>query len=261
MNDNELRAEIEGLDTLAGGIVYGRKDAWEKLQGRMEQKPARRVAVYYWGAAATIALIICVAGTLIYTSKTTHTVAKTTQTPNTLPIEVSHTAIRIPLANTTGTPKAESAVEDKKNTVVSNNTSAKIAIIQQTVRQPEVQSSSARAIPLPAPQSTATIATQSVKTPMRIVHINELNNELPHQTDNQILANNLPTQAGNKLPVVHINEVVREEYELKKILQENRLSSGARPPLFRPIYERNVITEADNQYEPLRKQRQRFDYN
>ena len=60
-NDKLLREKINMIDPLSGGIVFGKEEAWGRLQQRMEHKPAKRIKLYYQMAAvaATLVQFIC----------------------------------------------------------------------------------------------------------------------------------------------------------------------------------------------------------
>jgi len=55
--DKIVQEKIGSLSPLSGGIVFGKEEAWEKLQARMERKPARRMPLKYWLAAAAVLLL------------------------------------------------------------------------------------------------------------------------------------------------------------------------------------------------------------
>ena len=60
--DKLVTNKMASLDTLSGGIVFGKEEAWEKLQARMDGKPAHRIAWKYVLALAAILLVaVCVA--------------------------------------------------------------------------------------------------------------------------------------------------------------------------------------------------------
>ncbi|MES2701699.1 MAG: hypothetical protein V4649_03620 [Bacteroidota bacterium] len=58
--DETIRQQLEAMDTLGGGIVYGKEEAWEKLQERMDGKPKRKIGLYYGMAAAVVLVMVCV---------------------------------------------------------------------------------------------------------------------------------------------------------------------------------------------------------
>ena len=59
-NDKVIQEKMRSLDTLSSGIVYGKEDAWGKLQARMDRKPARNIRTQYWVAAAVLLVLVIV---------------------------------------------------------------------------------------------------------------------------------------------------------------------------------------------------------
>ncbi len=210
-----LQSKLEGLDTLSAGIVYGKEDAWEKLQARMEQKPVRKIAWRYWTAAAAILLLlVCVS--IVYKVPQdqvvayTQTVKKQETAKQNLPVVTEQ-----PLQ----TVRSEMLPKDQ------NKETPKVARRQtQPVVQPpaapdtEIATEVTTALPnesMPAPTVIV------VKQPMKTYHINELNH--PVLTRDAALVRKQHTDLRS-LPTVHINELVRQEYDANRILQENRES-------------------------------------
>lgn len=56
-NNHSWQQRLDELDSIPGEPLQDKKPAWEKLQLRLETKPARRKKFFYWAAAAAIILI------------------------------------------------------------------------------------------------------------------------------------------------------------------------------------------------------------
>lgn len=64
MNSNtaeeKIRMMIEPIDTLQAGIVYGKEDAWDRLQVRLDAKPVRKAIPWYRISAVAAALLLTI---------------------------------------------------------------------------------------------------------------------------------------------------------------------------------------------------------
>ena len=58
MNSSEqdiiIRDKINSLDTLSGGIVFGKADAWVRLEKQLETKREKRIFLPYYSRIAAI---------------------------------------------------------------------------------------------------------------------------------------------------------------------------------------------------------------
>jgi predicted ribosomally synthesized peptide with SipW-like signal peptide len=224
--DKLVKDKVQSLDTLSGGIVYGKEEAWEKLQARMDRKPAKKIAIRYWLAAAAVLLLFAGATTAyFYPAKQVTNIAVKEQIK--APINNKIT-LQQPATNIIAPPE-KMAVHTIASSV--NKVSRKPkTIIKPTTEQPEII----------AIQNTETALTENKKEvvavnntppvtpilqPMKVVHINDIENGRALQTKPQPI-NAGPSVVINKLPVVHINDVERESVEgkAKTILHENRMS-------------------------------------
>jgi hypothetical protein len=61
-----IRDKLDSLGTLDGGIVFGKEEAWEKLQSRLDRKPAKKIVFKWWLAAAAVLMIFVLGAGLIY---------------------------------------------------------------------------------------------------------------------------------------------------------------------------------------------------
>lgn len=62
MNSNtaeeKIKTIVEQMDTLQAGIVYGKEDAWDRLQARLDAKPVRKQLPWYKTTAVAAALLL-----------------------------------------------------------------------------------------------------------------------------------------------------------------------------------------------------------
>ena len=57
-NKQDLKSRIDELDTLSGGIVFGKEEAWDKLQSRLDRKPAVKFPFPILRAAAALVVLL-----------------------------------------------------------------------------------------------------------------------------------------------------------------------------------------------------------
>lgn len=250
MNNNEekvLREKMDRLDTLAGGIVYGKEEAWDKLQARMDRKPAKRVLLRYWMAAAAVLLLMITI--MVGYNRQDNDVAGNMKTETTKPIEVA----RI-------TPTAPMQAQKQPGIIVGNqdlrmkvsnakgynktNVQAAPGIPEQVVEPATVVNENLEAF-MAANKHLPEVSTAQ---PMKVVHINDLEHGSAEQTNTTIVANT-PVYVLSKLPVVHINEVEREAQDVKQILRENRMTYR-HIPFLKSAYD-EYLSPADDNREPI----------
>ncbi len=217
--DNKtLRDELSSLDTLSGGIVYGKEEAWEKLQARLDAKPAKSITLKY-ALAAAIILLLSFTSLFIYFSHNTQTEQNNTaKISSSIPTSVAQPTNQKPVTQPETAPiyTSVNTVERRKKINIAHPVSQPLPV-QVAPAEPSkenVLENKTALQPSPAPP---------VQKPMRIVHLNELNRE-PEQTDNGIVYGQ--SVDVSTLPKVHINDMIHEENEIQKILQENRLGVG-----------------------------------
>ncbi|MCW3122184.1 MAG: hypothetical protein JWQ38_1676 [Flavipsychrobacter sp.] len=240
-SDTHVAEKLAKLDTLSAGIVYGKEEAWDKLQARMDKKPARIMPLRYWAAAAAVLLLF--AGTILYYYPPVKEVAavKPDDVINTLP----QPSVPQPVAVATPPATAEKMVTIKmRHPAIKNNTAMKqegpaIAKEQHAPVIPEERT--------PEIHVVMNIPPPVVIAPMKVIHINELEKGLTGQA--KVPVNAATSVVINKLPVLHINEVEREAVEVKEILKNNRVTFG-HIPFTKPGYEDNYINTEEN-YQPL----------
>lgn len=66
MKDSQIQEKMESLDALSGGLVFGKEEAWERLQARMDKKPAVLYRFRYAALAAVLLVLISVGVLLNY---------------------------------------------------------------------------------------------------------------------------------------------------------------------------------------------------
>lgn len=249
--DQLTREKIESLDTLSGGIVFGKEEAWTKLQARMDKKPARKAPLQYWLAAAAVLLVMISAGAVYFYPQREVTKSKkvipvkenisivTIQQPG-LPAIVQKAEIILPEENAAKPGKVYPA----KTKVAENK---KPAIEQETKKPAEENAIMKMAVSDSAMLNKQITPALTINNRMKVVQINELDAEDKEKDNQVILVGNMYLK---NLAVVHINDVVREEYQAQQLRQENRLSIGR---LMNPrgVYCGN--SQPSDEYKPIHK--------
>lgn len=169
------KKKLEGLTRLPGEAALDKHAAWEKLHGRLQQKPHRNKAVWYWAAACI--LLACIIPLMI-ANKKENIVVKSN------PFQKQHTITpAIELQTLPFTIKAPIQVKEKQ---IERGIAKKQHIItKNTIKQDEPVTAIAETIVekdpvgtiIPAPLiDTAGIvaAAVPVKKKLSVVHINEL---------------------------------------------------------------------------------------
>lgn len=216
-----VKDKIDKMAPLSAGIVFGKEEAWDKLQARMD-KPAKRIALKPWLAAAAVLLLMVTVITAYYNIPAEQEIVKeepkkmiNTPRPPDVPLPVvqatesSSPAIHIPVRE--GKDKRPIAHEQEK----------------QIIQTEQVQV--AEAIPASAPVDEVLVMNNTTpalpsKIPTKVAHINELDN---HANPTSAFASNYASPVNiKKLRVVHLNDVVQQEYTLQTIIRDNSLRIG-----------------------------------
>ena len=238
-SDNVVRNKLGTLTPLEGGIVYGREEAWDKLQARMDKKPAKRVMIYYTLAAAAVVLLL--AGVLVLLKPHETSMVKKIRVKPAAP-EQKITEAPAPLTTHVFAPSYEAQKQ-------------KVAIIHKKVQNRTADGVKQDIVPAPAPaelpvaneiktvQNTivpnkAEPVKPSVKD-MRVVHINELdewgqgynNNTL--QTDNKA-----HVVAIGKMKVMTMSDITGEERSIAEPEKENK-AQNTTLSFIKPLYNRS----------------------
>ncbi len=228
-----LKDKIDSLGTLSGGIVFGKEEAWDKLQTRMDA-PAKRVALLPWFSAAAV-LLVLITIFAVYNSTTSNlSISKNKiETSTKANIPSVATASEMPEGNQT------------KNSVVPAQPLPQQPIAKKTEKQippvePKVEITNevvAETIPenLPvAPKTTAiTEPVHPSKIPTKVVHVSELGNpakEPPQQTFN----NNTASVDVKKIPVVHLNDLTKQKDLINQFEGRMKDNIAVSIPLFSP---------------------------
>lgn len=235
MNDNQLREQLNTLSSLSGGIVYGKEEAWDKLQVRLDKKVTRKITVRVWASAAAILLLITCIAPLFFRNEIR--VAKT----NT-PLAASAIA-----GKTDYTPHAQPiqdmSAQPKTMTTLPNLTRRRTAPIQPAMQVELPDEPAAVSQPVNDNSIARNNAANIALTPpplMDVVHINDIEGRQPQQAGGrQAIAQQEQVNDIRTMPVLHINDVMREAYEVKVLLRENRFSFG------RAIFSRSAYDNID----------------
>ena len=118
--DELIREQINSVGTLDGGVVFGREEAWEKLQARMESKSVRKFPLFYWRAAAAVLLLLLSGMTfyliprkqVIEVSLTRHSAEKAVVSA---PVQPQPAALPAPAAATSNGEKGRVIVTENKH--------------------------------------------------------------------------------------------------------------------------------------------------
>ena len=218
-DDKLLREKMAAMNTLSGGVVFGKEEAWDKLQARMDVGPAKRSPVRYWMAAAAVLLLIATVLTRYYSSQEVRTAVvapkgKGDDQRSELPAQAVFIAAQ---------PPQQSAPAPVRKVIYSGNDGKRKVIKVSPVPvassfpitvQPET--GQMYLVTIPAPVSP-------VNSTMKVVHINDVENG-GYERVTAAATTSTATVAVAKLPVVHINDVEREAVEVKAILRENRFT-------------------------------------
>lgn len=250
MNNNEekvLRGKMDRLDTLAGGIVYGKEEAWDKLQARMDRKPARKVMLRYWVAAAAV-LLLMVTIMVGYNRQKTE-VATIIKTEKDKPVAVKSIAAAPHAVEVPQQPKAMVENQELQVKITSKRyykkplkdvvTKLTVVVEPETPGNPNITATELLTLRPNLPPIARTI---------KVVHINDLEHGGAEQ-NNTTVATNAPVYVMSKLPVVHINEVEREAQDVKQILRENRMTYR-HIPFLKSAYDEYMLVADDNS-EPI----------
>ena len=204
-DDKTVKQKMDALDTLTGGIVYGREDAWERLQQRMDKKPVKRRAAWY-GIAASVLLLIGVFS-LWYRvpEKTVGHVAAQTPVNNKDTIPVS------PAINNTG-------VDNKDEVNIAPHLMAPVTgpyINRHATAQTDTTTPVIIQDPIAGKQVAVNTIDPVIKQPMRVLHINDPDGEgVVIQPSAKPLMARKTEIAGTTTKVIHINELGKMQQAL-----------------------------------------------
>ena len=239
---------MEKLDTLAGGVVFGKEEAWNKLQACMDKKPAKQIPLRYTVAVAAILLLFVCIMTVYYYPR-----------PQLAKNDAEKTITIQPAESLAIAPKTPSEEQQIITGHEEGDQKQMVAVSRQSLKKHEgaklvtsiqvsVAPISQPAIETKEPQIVTTTNIPAPTRAMAVVHINDIENELRPRTVNGAVAETDPDL--RKMPVLHINDVVKEDLEIKMIFRENRMSFG-RNPFSRPAsYSIYPASNTDENYQP-----------
>ena len=238
--DQILRQKMEELGTLDGGIVFGREEAWDKLQSRMDKKPALVMPIKIRMAAAAVLMIMAGATAVYYSSD-----FRLVKTGNSGPG-------RHDIKNISGmeTGKKEAATEltrvniDKPNKVTSPaivHYSAPTEKLQNKPNSPAwtVNDSVIATVPISLPSPVAKLQMPATKE-MKVVYIDDVEHSRTEKKQ-PVSDINAPVVKLdlNAMPVNYIGDVERNEAEFRTMLRDNPRT------LVRNIFARPIYQEED----------------
>jgi hypothetical protein len=211
MEDKRLEEKLSALDTLSGGIVFGKEEAWDKLQARLEKKPARIIPLRTWLAAAAVLLLMM--GTVGFYYHSTKEVAQT---------EVKKQPQQQPLpayTNTTpaNTPSNTPEKQTPSNTTTVRNESRHIASVPPIINDEQLPAIGVTS-PNPPDEIKITshdeIQTLPTVTQMKVVHINQLG-DAEQQTEPAPVYNPVVLNTN----IVNLNDLTDEDNNNYRLLQ------------------------------------------
>lgn len=207
MKDHEVKEKMESLSPLAGGVVFGKEEAWEKLQAQLEKKPVRKIPLLRLSAAAILLLGLSI-GTYRFLQRpeTEHTVAL----PNSV-VPIQQTTEQ-PVV-TTPEPQVSLSVTPETVRILNTLKPVKKEESQPIIENNEVEPGPATlAIITPVPQPVVVDEPAKKTVPinkMRVVHINDVGK--PEEETEPTYVYNGPALDIAKMKVVSLNDVQREE--------------------------------------------------
>ncbi len=212
MNSNtaeeRIRTKVEQMDTLQAGIVYGKEDAWDRLQARLDAKPARKSLPWYKITAAAAALLL-IAGTACYF----------TMNGDNQPLHGMRCAYKGALSNAENVtlPKTPEtfitvpAIQDTY-TSISVHTGPKHPLIH---KQPQVIKEEPSPVVLEEEHAPEPTPTQLAPAPkMKVVHINDLGQQEDSTAHYAWEERNPFPHIQFHMKVIHINDIgqpIRQE--------------------------------------------------
>lgn len=203
MKDYEVKERLESLSPLAGGVVFGKEEAWDKLQARMEKKPASKIPMLHLSAAAILLLGIGISTYKYLQAPTVENMTGIPATSTTPQTTGEQTVINTPETQTPLSVSPETVRMIKTTIPVRNNKT--LPVIEKS--ETEVATTNVTTAPLP------TVVNEPVKpTPvhkMRVVHINDIGKT--EEETQPVYVYNGPALDISKMKVVSLNDVQREE--------------------------------------------------
>ncbi len=220
-----ISEKLGRLDALEGGVVYGKEAAWEKLQEKLERKPALIFRPRVWLAAACI-LVMAIVGSYIFLHPESDSAPAVVYkaAPETMKTqEVVKAPLVTPIAEKS-TP-VPSTVVYKKNlrTAKKQNTIAPEIPRETFSVQQETQEEKDRKGVICYGLEPKSLPPEKVDfKKMKVVH----NNEIDGQSSNVGTMYATTTNAIDlrKMQVEHVNHIGRIEFDFGNLKRENRIA-------------------------------------
>ncbi len=195
MKDKVLKEKMDTLSPLYGGIVFGKEEAWDKLQARMDT-PAKKIPIrLYWSAAAILLLLIS-----IYSVYHQRVKDITLQAKRDLPASPAQATqeqpSRIAIVPGALQPVKNKATEHKITPVPTEPVNVLATIQIPVAVNPITENTVATTVELATPQ----------KKQMKVMHINEMNETGSAIQPSVVITDHNVLSAG-KQKVVHLNEI------------------------------------------------------
>lgn len=206
ISEERIKDKIESLDTLQAGIVFGKEDAWDKLQARMDAKPARRRQPFYRMAAAAALVMLCIAIAAFLYQPQGHVGAFASSKPT----------------NVSATPSIVTPAQNQPTTIIQYTATDSYPAITYTTQpltthhqhNPKTHETVIASLPVPSAPDTAVVAAPApiaaAVPKMKVLHINELGKEEAPPAIDIADNNTIPhPHVQFRMKVVHINDLMR----------------------------------------------------
>jgi hypothetical protein len=233
-DDKLLKEKLESLSPLQGGIVFGKDEAWDRLQARLDKKPLA-LPLARWKMAAAAAVLLLLTGGVIWRITCVQNDVPTTGPVAAQPAAAAaHTAaVQAPATAGPGPQAAlqAPAIAEMHHIVKTEPAAPQpgITITTDTYTAPLVVA------PAPAPITTAVAQKE-----MEVVSIGDLERI---NIDRHSAARAQPRVAAhadfNKMPVNYIGDVEQAEQEVEVLARQTR------KPIIRNIFAPPVYHEQE----------------
>ncbi len=219
--DQITKQKMEALGTLDGGIVFGREEAWEKLQRRLDKKPAKKIVLKWWLAAAAVLLIIIFCAGLLYIpSKQINGISQTTGQTIKMAEESKIDSQSLPVNTTPLNLVNEKAQAARPEKVYSKPDTRKQKKIESVALKPVQQQSVAVPVNTMPEIAIKNNSNSGPATEFKVVHINEL--AYGGNVGYSITQPGQPqTVVINKMKVVSFNDL--EDNRSKRMMEEEEM--------------------------------------
>lgn len=238
-NDKVLKEKLNSLDTLSTGIVFGKEEAWDKLQARMD-KPARVIPLKFWMAAAAILLLFVTVFLAFNNNTSVHEVVK-----NDLPQQP------VQANNTVATPAEQPAIVTGKNIPAITHKAIKhtTVIKEKQIAQPQPEEKHIVQAPVtetPVTDNIAPVANIPVasvaKIPTKVVHINDLVRDAAGASTTTAANTSFTIATGQ---VIHLNDIKDHQVRTNNYLRQQK-DFMVSIPIFNAATEYNTIPSSGN---------------